>query len=437
MNAAAPFATRLVAWQRRALSPPVVGACLAAGAALGWVWPGLGGALAVVGEVYVELLKMIVLPFMLSAVIFSLQKTARDGGTGRLMGRVALVFAAFSVAAAVVAAAGSLLLAPGGHLSAETRALLGRLVGADADASHVEMALHGADDTPAALTARQALLSLIPSNIFASLAQAETLRALVFALLFGLAVAHVPGTATLALGQSLETVYRACSTLMRWINLPLPLVLLCMMAGQVAATGLAPMQAMGGFVLSFFAVAGLLSVGAVALLAWRARVRQTAVWRALRESLALAVATNNSLACMPAMVRALVEDLGFARAPVELLVPLAVTLLRTGAVAFFVCATLFIAALYGRQLAPGELCLVIGLSVLAGFASTGMAGVLTLTLIGSICGALGLPFEAVFVLLVAVDPLCAVGRTLVTVLGACAAVAVAGPLPAAAQELAA
>lgn len=62
-------------------------------------------------------------------------------------------------------------------------------------------------------------------------------------------------------------------------------------------------------------------------------------------------------------------------------------------------------------------------------ASTGMAGILTITLIGTACNYLGLPFEAAFILFVAVDPICAMARTAVTVIGSCAAVALVCPRP--------
>ena len=58
-----------------------------------------------------------------------------------------------------------------------------------------------------------------------------------------------------------------------------------------------------------------------------------------------------------------------------------------------------------------------------------MAGILTITLIGTACNYLGLPFEAAFILFVAVDPICAMARTAVTVIGSCAAVALVCPRP--------
>ncbi|MFN0184497.1 MAG: cation:dicarboxylate symporter family transporter, partial [Aquabacterium sp.] len=110
-------------WQRLAFQPLTVLACLLAGVGLGLAWPAAGPALALVGEVYVELLAMVVLPVMLSAVIFSLHQLVQQGGTARLIGRVVAVIVLFSVAVAALAAAVSLWMAPGGSLSGETRLL--------------------------------------------------------------------------------------------------------------------------------------------------------------------------------------------------------------------------------------------------------------------------------------------------------------------------
>jgi Na+/H+-dicarboxylate symporter len=155
----------------------------------------------------------------------------------------------------------------------------------------------------------------------------------------------------------------------------------------------------------------------------------------MRETFTLGVATNSSANCMPAMVDGLVERLHFARARVELLVPLSVSLLRIGAVAYFVCGTLFVAELYDRNLTAMEVGLVVLVSALSGFASAGMAGILTISLIGTACTYLGLPFEAAFILFVAVDPICAMARTAVTVISCCAAVSIVCDKPSRTAEV--
>ena len=84
---------------------------------------------------------------------------------------------------------------------------------------------------------------------------------------------------------------------------------------------------------------------------------------------------------------------------------------------YYASATLFVAQLYERSLGPGELCVVLVASVLAGFASTGTSGVVTVSLAGMVCAALHLPFEAALVLFAAIDPFCEIFRTLLLVIG--------------------
>ena len=70
-------------------------------------------------------------------------------------------------------------------------------------------------------------------------------------------------------------------------------------------------------------------------------------------------------AILPAMIDGMASGLHFMRNRVELLVPLGASLMRPGAVTYFVCATLFIADLYGRSISMGELgLLVVNLLVL-------------------------------------------------------------------------
>lgn len=412
-----------------ALNPWVVIASLSAGFALGMYMPAVGLKLGFVGDVYVDLLKMIALPFMVSAVIFSLQRLFREGGAGGLMARVAVVFTMFSVVVALLGALTLLVMKPGENLSTETMQTFGKIVGNDLNSSDTVMSLQGVDAPVKSVSFTEVLVSLVPSNIFAALASGDTLKALVFALLFGFAVGQVPSRVSDGLTQSLETIYHSCQTLMRWLNYPLPIILFCMSAAQMAKTGIGPLQAMAQFVLAFF-VASLLALAIATLIIWKrsnATLGQTL--NALRGPFALALATRSSATCMPIMIESLADRLGFARSRVELMVPLSVSLLRIGPVIYYVAATVFIAQLYGKSLGPAELAVVLSASILAGFASAGMTGLLTVSLVGLTCSYLGLPFEAAFILFLAVDPICDMLRTLVLVIGNNAAVSLICPRP--------
>jgi Na+/H+-dicarboxylate symporter len=407
----------------------VVIASLSAGFLLGMYMPALGLKLGFVGDVYVDLLKMIALPFMVSAVIFSLQRLFREGGAGGLMARVAVVFAVFSVVIALLGALTLLVMKPGENLSTETMQTFGKIVGNDLNSSDTVMSLQGVDAPVKSVSFTEVLVSLVPSNIFAALASGDTLKALVFALLFGFAVGQVPSRVSDGLTQSLETIYHSCQTLMRWLNYPLPVILFCMSAAQMAKTGIGPLQAMAQFVLAFF-VASLLALMIATVIIWkRSNSTLGQTLNALRGPFALALATRSSATCMPIMIESLADRLGFARSRVELMVPLSVSLLRIGPVIYYVAATVFIAQLYGKPLGITELAVIVSASILAGFASAGMTGLLTVSLVGLTCSYLGLPFEAAFILFLAVDPICDMLRTLVLVIGNNAAVSLICPRP--------
>ena len=202
-----------------------------------------------------------------------------------------------------------------------------------------------------------------------------------------------------------------------------------MSAAQLGKTGIEPLQAMAQFVLALFVVSAILLALSAVIIWKRSTGTLGQTLRALQGPFALALATRSSAVCMPIMIESLVERLGFARAKVELMVPLTVSLLRIGPVVYYVCATMFIAQLYGRSLTLMEVGIVLLASVLAGFASAGMTGLVTVSLIGMTCTYLGLPFEAAFILVLAVDPICDILRTLVLVIGNTAAVSVVCPRP--------
>ncbi|MFM0003075.1 MULTISPECIES: dicarboxylate/amino acid:cation symporter [Paraburkholderia] len=412
-----------------AVNPWAVIGSLALGGTFGLLLPELSQKFAIVGDIYVNLLKMTTLPFMVSAVIFSLQRLFRDGGTSKLLLRVVTVFIGASLTVAVVGALVLLVMRPGVNLSTATMHTFGLMVGNESTSNETVMNLYGTDAAEKGVSLYDVLTSLVPTNIFAALANGDALKALVFALLFGLAVGRVPERISVGLSQALETVYHACQKLMHWLSYPLPLILFCMSAAQLGKSGVGPLHAMLQFVIAFFVVS-LLLISLAAVVIWKRSSHSLGTTLdALRAPFALALATRNSAACMPSMIESLVDGLGFARSRVELMVPLTVSLLRVGPMVYYVCATLFIAQLYGHPLGVAEVCTVLLASVLAGFASAGMTGLVTVSLVGMTCVYLSLPFEAAFILFLAVDPLCDMLRTLILVIGNTAAVTVICPRP--------
>jgi len=129
------------------------------------------------------------------------------------------------------------------------------------------------------------------------------------------------------------------------------------------------------------------------------------------------------------MVETMSMRLGFTQDKVEFLVPLATCFVRSAPIMYFAMATVFIAQIYGHPITNAEWLLILGLSIVQGFASMGLQGANKLALLAVICNPLGLPTEAVILLLLAVEPICAFLSGLTMSMSQCAYVALISNKP--------
>lgn len=409
--------------------PVTIIGSIALGVACGLYAPELARSLKFIGDIYIDLLKMVILPFLVSAVIISINRLAHNPQASRYVARIVVSLLAGMALAGAVGLVYMKIVQPGGNMDQATMQSFGRLV--QADISGVETSIHLLSPTVA--DKQDGMLiklvsRMIPNNIFGALSVGDTLKTLFFALLFGFAVTKSPPSSTAGFIAVCDVVFKACQKLTTWLMVLLPLASFSLAADQIANTGFEPFKVMLHFIIAFGAVTLILLAVCIAIIAAKSG-RGLAYSVASQEGpFFLAVATRNSAACMPAMLIAMVDKLGFNKAITELLVPLGTALFRVGPVLYYCMATVFIAQLYGRDLAAADFLLILVASLIAGFSSTGMNGIVTISQTTIVCSLLGLPFEAAFVLFVAVEPICDTLRTTLLVISINALVALITPL---------
>ena len=420
-------------WRRtsRVLQHPatVIGA-IAAGLLCGSFAPEIAPHVRIIGVVYGDLLRMIVLPFVLSAIIFSLNNLLHDPNAARYIGRIGAVLLLVGIATAMLTAAVTTAMAPGQIEDPATLAAFGRIVAHDTVAhTDVETTLHAAPAAHVAQSQPNLLVEMLPTNVFDALAQGDVLKVLVFALMFGVAISMVPTTLSSPLTSGMETIYRSCQMLTRAFNNLLPFASFAMVADQAASIGLEPLQLMLKFLLVMLVITLIIATASIMVVATRVKRSPMAVLTASRAVIFAAIATRNSTACMTNMIDCMADQLHVRRTLVELLVPIYTALLRVGPTVMYVVVPIFVAQLYGKPLGLMDLGFVCTLGVLFGFASGGMSGLVVLAQAGLVCNRMGLPFDAALVLFVAVEPLSDTLRTLMVVLTIDAATAATAPGP--------
>lgn len=415
------------------LHPLLLLAVIAAAIATGIFSPETGKGLSPVGGYYISLLKMIILPYLFATITSGVARMASDPDARQYIKRMVLVYPAAMVLSATVALTCTFILPPGGTVDGSAMAALGGIVSDDASGAGgtgVEISLSGNNDTATGEPQFGLLDRFIPENIFAALSAGDSLKTVIFCIVFGAALARSPSRGTGKLLDVFSVVQGACTQVIRWLNLALPFALFAMLAAQVANVGVGPLLSLGRFIqvqaLSGFVLLAL----AVLVLSYRARVSALAALSQLSATIVMAISTRSSLSCIPLAVREMTEQLGFGHKGIDLVLPLGITLCRIATVSYLLIGTVFIAQVYGVEIDAHGYATIFVASIAAGLAASGATGAMAVMLISLVAEPMKLPVEAAIVLFIAVDPIIDVIRTLVLVYGNCALAALIVPRPA-------
>ena len=371
----------------------------------------LAEMIAPVGTLYLGLLKMCVLPILLSAISNSLGRLMQTQNARQYVQRILIVFPASLLIVSSLSAVIAALTGPGRNLSAATLENLGGLI--NQSGIDLEISLSGPISVEEiGPNMGSFLINMVPDNIFLALSEGQTLKVLIFAIVFGVSLGLIKTSGTKALFDILDSIYRAFNQVIHWLTYLLPFGLCSLLAYQLSQIGLDVLFSMVNFVVVMLATFTLIYLLGTIVMCWQSKQPLWSVLAAVKEPTILALATTSSLACLPAAIASLSENLRFDRQTIDLVTPLSITLCRFGSVIYFAAATLFVIQLYQKPLTISTVMMVIVGTILAGMATSGVTGILTLTMLSLVLDPLKLPLDAVLVLFVAIDPLIDPFRTL-------------------------
>ncbi|MGC5048081.1 dicarboxylate/amino acid:cation symporter [Micrococcus porci] len=366
----------------------------------------LGETLALIGSIYVQLLKATVVPLVFFAVVASVANLAQVTNAARLAAKTLLWFAITSLIAVLIGLAVGVVMQPG--------------VGTG-------------QPTPEGYQARTVtwldfLTSMVPVNMLGltvkttagddgaltSTPSFQVLQILVIAIAVGVAALKVGEKAEPFLAFS-RSVLAVIQKVLWWIIRLAPLGTVGLLGNAVASYGWSTMGTLVKFVVAVYVGLALVMLVVYPLLA-RAHglsVKQffTGVWPAFQ----MGFVSRSSLGTLPVTQRVAERSFGVPTGYASFAVPLGATTKMDGCAAIYpAVAAVFVAQFYGIDMTLGQYALVVLVSVLGSAATAGTTGatvMLTLTL-----STTGLPLEGM-ALLLAVDPIVDMGRTAVNVSG--------------------
>ena len=408
--------------------PQVTLGAIAIAIALGMSGLPLVETLRPVGELYLALLQMSVLPFLLAAIPLAMRSAIAQGAAGRMLVRV-IIWLGLSII--LVATVGILLSAIGFGLypiSSKAIAAVGRLVGEASGQVDIEFVMELARATSNAGngTHGNGLVDLVPSNIFAALSANQITSVLIFAGIFGLSMAVTERRTGNSFFAELKHLHDVCLLIFDWLNLFVPVAIVALIAPQVAQLGSDVLFILGQFLL-FVAAGSILLMGvSIVLIAIAIRQPMSHTFSAMLKPLALVAAARNAIACIPLAFDVMTKELRVSRAGCELFIPLGFTILRFGFILHFAASAIFIGALVGRSFSIPEMLMIGILSTVASFGTIGLNGPAGLAALAGVLRPFALSFELALPILIVVDPIVGMLRAAVTVAVTCAIAALAG-----------
>lgn len=356
----------------------------------------VNGVFDVLGQGFIRLMQMLVVPL----VFFSLVTGAMSMGDTKKLGKIGvktLVFYLFTTALAITLA---LLLAsfikPGVGI----------------DLSKVSQAAQA--DPAKAVSIKDTVLNLIPTNPIKAMAEGNMLQIIFFALLVGIILANLGEKA-----HNVANIFEEFNDIMMDMTMIVmkfaPIGVFALIAKTFATLGLSAIFSMLKYMLTVVLGLGLqLFLVYMVLLTIFAKVNPFKFLKKFFPVLGFAFSTSSSNATVPMNINKL-EELGVSRKISSFTIPLGATINMDGTAIMQGVAVVFAANAYGMQLTPQNFLTVIAAATLASVGTAGIPSVGLITL-SMVFNSIGLPISAI-AMIMGIDRILDMIRTAINITG--------------------
>ena len=364
--------------------------------------------IAWMGKLFLRLLKMLIIPLILSSLISAV---ANLGG-GASLGRLGLKTLSYYIMTSTIAILTGLFLVN----------LIKPGIGADLSfAETVE------DLATSSANIEDILIEMVPTNLFESMADGNMLPIIFFSIIFGIFITKVGNKPQMMLKDFFNAIFDVMMKVTMFVIKLTPLGIFGIVAKVIADTDdlaslLIRMSLYMGTVLGALAIHAIITLPLIVRFIGKANPIK--LFGAVTTPLLTAFSTSSSGATLPLTMNAVEQNAGVSKKVTSFTLPLGATINMDGTALYESVAVIFIAQAYGHDLTTMDQFLIVITALLAsiGAAAIPMAG---LVMISVILTAVNLPLEGVGLIL-AVDRILDMFRTSINVWSdSCGAITIA------------
>jgi proton glutamate symport protein len=354
-----------------------------------------------IGDIFIHLIKMIVVPIVISTLIVGVAGVGDVKKLGKLGGKTILYFEVVTTLAIIIGLLVANIFKPGvgvdmSHLSQTD---ISKYV-----QTTEETKSHGFAET---------LVNIVPTNIVKSMAEADMLAIIFFSVIFGLGLAKLGerGKPLLNFFELVaDTMFNVTNMVMRFA----PFGVFALIGVTVSKFGVASLIPLGKLFITVYLTMIFFIVVVLGAIAKWAGVSIFRLMAVLKEELLLAYSTSSSETVLPRIMEKL-EKMGCPKSVVSFVIPTGYSFNLDGSTLYQALAGIFIAQMYGIDLSISQ---QITFMLVLMLTSKGIAGVpgLSFVVLLATLGSVGIPIEGL-AFIAGIDRLLDMARTVVNVLG--------------------
>lgn len=363
---------------------------------------GLINWISLPGNLFIRIVQMIMVPLMFSSVIQGIAGGNNKDYLLKSGGKVILYFGFTSIVTLILAVGITGILNPGDYMTIAVEDQVTQV-------TSTGTSIVNFSNLPEILT------NLIPDNPLQSLVAGDMLSIVVFALIVGVSLVNLPEETSLPLLKVLYSVQEVTMAITKWTMKIAPIAVFGLMVQVTSQVGIETIFGLSMFIVTVICGLLLTVLFYFALLRFYVGISIKQFMSDAKDALLLGFSISSSAAVMPLTLKTAEEKMNISPSVSRFVIPIGVSLNMDGTAVFQAIATLFLAQVYGLQLDPMSIAVVIVTTIMAsiGTPSAPGAGVIVL---GSVLSSIGIPVTAI-ALIIGVDRLLGMFRTAVNVMG--------------------
>ncbi len=366
------------------------------------------------GRAWISLIMMVVIPLVVASLIVGTASLGDITRLGRIGGKTIAYYLVTTTVAITIGLVLSNIIRPGRGIDPATQAQLMESF-AGATGERIEFA----QEAPSVI---DVLMSIIPRNPIAAMANGDMLSVIFFAILFGAALSLIQADRRETVLGFFHGVNDVAMILVDWFMRLAPYAVFALLAGVIAQSGVDLLASLFLYVLTVILGLAIQAFGTYSLaVRFLAGFNPLDFFRRIRKVPIIAFSTSSSNATLPVTIESAQEDLGVSDEVSSFVLPLGATINMDGTALYQGVAVMFIAQVLGIDLTWSAQLMVVLTATLASIGAAGVpsAGIIILAVV---LVQAGVP-ETGIALIMGVDRILDMCRTAVNVTGdlACAA----------------